>query len=177
VYAAIFAWVVQTLNAKTSSAVAASFIGILDIFGFEQMVENSFEQLCINYANEVLQNLFNTQIFDVERKLYEEDGIDVDPDLFTHHNNTGLVEMLEAKKQGVFSILDEQAMLGDRASDVNFLETLKRTLDDHPSFTTSRSAADKAFVVKHFAGDIEYVAAGFVHKNQVRFLLEEDHSF
>ena len=166
VYAATFAWVVETLNAKTHAEGASAFIGILDIFGFEQMEKNSFEQLCINYANEVLQNLFNTQIFEMEAKIYAEENIAVDADLFTHNNNGALVEMLEAKKQGIFSILDEQAMLGDRASDANFLGALKKSLSAHASFAQPRLAADEAFVVKHFAGDISYHVDGFVHKNQ-----------
>ena len=78
VYAALFDWVVGRINAVSRGPPGSHFIGILDIFGFEQLKTNSFEQLCINYVNEMLQEQFNETVFAAERRLLKAEGIEVD---------------------------------------------------------------------------------------------------
>ena len=79
IYARLFDWIVARINESftTSASQQKNFIGILDIFGFEFFDVNSFEQLCINYANERLQAQFNRHLFQLEKEEYEREGIDV----------------------------------------------------------------------------------------------------
>ena len=100
------------------------FAGVLDIFGFECFKMNSFEQLCINFTNERLQQFFNSFVFKLEEQLYEREGIQWDPLDFP--DNQDAVDMLQGKGTGVFAILDEEcaAWLG---LSTNFLNLLKRS--------------------------------------------------
>ena len=81
-------------------------IGVVDIFGFEVFGVNSLEQLCINFANELLQRQFNETVFVLERKLYDDEGVDVTD--VTFRDNSGVIQLLCAKPAGIFPLLEEQ---------------------------------------------------------------------
>ena len=109
IYARMFKHVVRAVNktlAPEDDRAEENFIGILDIFGFEIFVENSFEQLLINYANEMLQNLFNEHVFKNEAKIYEDEGISIEHIEFP--DNQPCVELIDADyKHAVFGILGQ----------------------------------------------------------------------
>ncbi|KAG6590699.1 myosin-like protein [Phytophthora cinnamomi] len=177
IFSKIFDWLVSQINKSTanvggSSGVGAGskFIGILDIFGFESLQVNSFEQLCINYTNEMLQQQFNQHVFVYEQEVYVEEGIDFSRLEFK--DNGPCLDLIDKKPLGILPLLDEQGMLGRRASDENFIQKLHQThlpKGKVPEGTTvyyskPRFATDE-FVINHYAGEVTYNVVGFLEKN------------
>eukprot|EP00127_Corallochytrium_limacisporum_P001574 Clim_evm27s66 gene=Clim_evmTU27s66 len=146
-----------------------NFVGVLDIFGFENFKINSLEQVCINYANERLQNFFNKSIFAVEQAEYKKEGLSVDA--IQWKDNFETVELIEARF-GIFSILDEESKF-PRATDVTFVEKMngKHGNRQHNSYIQPRIFKKEApeFGIKHFAEDVLYQASGFLEKNRDEF--------
>jgi len=185
-YRLLFEWLVARVNNKLqtqSSAAwdadqddddeeedATDFIGLLDIFGFEDMAENSFEQLCINYANEALQHQFNQYIFEEEQRLYRDEGICWS--FVDFPNNRECLELFEHRPIGIFSLTDQECVFPqgtDRALVAKYyLEFEKKT--QHPHFR-SASAIQRAtqFEVVHYAGCVTYTVDGFLAKNKDSF--------
>jgi myosin heavy subunit len=167
-YSNLFDWVVQRVNSTLRTDDPPFSIGILDIFGFEVFEHNSFEQLCINYANEKLQYHFNDVIFSVERQMYEEEGISLDNVQF--EDNSECVNLIEGKPFGLISLLEEECNLGNNGSDLGYINKLEK------NFGTGKPAANKYFIkhktkpdyfsVAHFAGAVEYCVTGFLDKNR-----------
>eukprot|EP00947_MAST-08B_sp_MAST-8B-sp1_P004753 g4753.t1 len=170
VYQRLFYWLVDRINASIATSASdggaaqqrTRAIGILDIYGFEILQTNSFEQLCINFANEMLQQQFNEEVFVAEQQMYVREGIDWGALQFA--DNAACLELIQAKPLGIMLLLDEESMLG-RASDDNLLKKLhKAHLDKHPNYSKPRFASPE-FIVKHFAGAVAYDITGFVDKN------------
>ncbi|CAJ1461945.1 unnamed protein product [Effrenium voratum] len=113
IYSYLFNHVVFRINesfaAKRGGAKPSSFIGVLDIFGFEHFQVNSFEQLCINFANERLQQMFNHFVFEVEMELYKQEGITCDFSDFP--DNQGIIDLIQAKSMSIFTLLDEECRM------------------------------------------------------------------
>jgi myosin heavy subunit len=129
-YTLMFEWIICKINvtleknAGSSSARNAkdSIVGLLDIFGFESFVTNSFEQLCINYCNEKLNNHFNEHVFKHELAIYEEEGVSV-KDL-SYKDNMPILEFLENTHNGIYSMMDEQIMIN--GTDDKFLSRVQQ---------------------------------------------------
>jgi myosin heavy subunit len=187
-YGAIFNWVIHAINKTLSKNIGGKkggrrmsvgqrvtqqqlMIGVLDIFGFEIFEVNSFEQLCINFCNEKLQNHFNDHIFNVEQQIYAAEGVSVADVEFK--NNEATLMLLEGKG-GCLSILDEEIKV-PKASDTSFLSKLIAAQDKHPNFAKPRPREKDShlgFYIKHFAGDVCYKVTNFLEKN--RDTLQED---
>jgi len=138
------------------------FVGVLDIFGFECFKMNSFEQLCINFTNERLQQFFNSFVFKLEEQLYEREGIPWDPLDFP--DNQDAVDILQAKTTGVFAILDEECVV-PQGSDQGFNNKLIKQHKGHRRFDEIKTKPTW-FVIKHFAGPVGYCTDGFLDKNK-----------
>ena len=138
------------------------WIGVLDIFGFEDMHVNSFEQLCINYANEKLHEFFVTHFFELEKRIYEEEGISTEHIVYV--DNHACVEMVEARRGGLLSVLDEDCRL-KTSTDKSFVEKLKIMLKASEYFDVNKFDPI-LFTVMHYAGLITYDATGFLAKNR-----------
>ena len=145
------------------------FIGILDIFGFEILESNNFEQLCINFANESLQSLFNDHMFVFEMDIYNEEEINCEKIEYT--DNYLLLQLFTDKKSGIFTLIDEQGLLGARGSDAAVLAGLTKIhgragkeKPGHPNYTLPKMG-NESFVVKHYAGDVEYQVSELLAKN------------
>eukprot|EP00002_Diphylleia_rotans_P018353 TRINITY_DN3556_c0_g3_i2.p1 TRINITY_DN3556_c0_g3~~TRINITY_DN3556_c0_g3_i2.p1 ORF type:complete len:1043 (-),score=218.53 TRINITY_DN3556_c0_g3_i2:82-3210(-) len=173
VYERLFLLIVRKINESFSFDQSQSewYIGILDIFGFEYFQNNSFEQFCINYANEKLQQHFNEQLFIQERDIYKQEGIKIPKIEYT--DNQDCLDMIEKKGVGIISILDEECRLS-KATDATFANRVHKTYAQHPklkaptismSAGSSRVTKDEAFIVKHYAGEVCYLTAGFRDKN------------
>ncbi|XP_067667763.1 chitin synthase chs-2-like [Haliotis asinina] len=166
-YARLFGWLVKQVNSrlkpdKTYSYTPGPSIGILDMPGFENLKINSFEQLCINVANEQMQSFFNDHVFVLERREYEREGV-----LWRHinfRNNQDLLDLLIMKPLSIFALLDEESKF-PRASDSTLVEKITANCRNHKLLTKSK-AADLAFSIHHYAGTVEYQAAGFLEKNR-----------
>lgn len=166
VYERLFTWLISKCNGILSSrAYSSAFIGILDIFGFEIFEINSFEQLCINYANEKLQNLFNHHIFVMEQAAYAADGVDVAAIEFI--NNQPCVDLIEKKPHGLLSLLDEICFLGRETTDKEYLDKIDKAHKGINKFyggNPKKRSTDR-FSVLHFAGEVNYCVDGFIDKN------------
>jgi len=162
-YSVLFDWLVTQLNACTHADKYHSFIGVLDIFGFEVFVKNSMEQFLINFANEKLQQFFNHQIFKLEQKIYEEEKIDWT--VIEFKDNQECLDLIEQKRPpGIIAILDEESRF-PRATDLTFVGKLTDNLKNHKHFGTLKLVKTK-FIVKHFAGEVDYDVTGWLDKNK-----------
>lgn len=169
IYSNIFDWLVKIINATLSPSKEASkrpFIGVLDIYGFEHFQRNSYEQFCINYANEKLQNQFNMHVFTLEQQEYEEEEIDWT--FLDHHDNTPCIKLIESASKGLFSLLDDECKLGNRGSDKNWAHAIHNKFKSNPHFEkpSPKMGGDEAFIVKHYADDVCYDVVDFLSKNK-----------
>lgn len=139
-------------------------IGVLDIFGFESFQVNSFEQLCINYCNETLQQQFNLFVLKKEQEEYEREGIEWS--FISFPDNQDALDLIAKKGSGIISILDDQCR-APGTTDKTFCNDLYRKCNDHPRFEADfRQVGAQLFAVKHYAGSVEYSTNGFVEKNR-----------
>ena len=167
VYGCTFEWLVGKINHSHSTNAGASsekgkFIGILDIFGFEIFKSNSFEQLCINFANEILQQQFNHQVFVLEKQAYEAEGID--SSVIQFQDNQPVIDLISKKPKGLMPVLEEHCLMSRDPDNQALLSTYNRNQASHASFAKPRFG-NESFVVKHFAGNVEYQVKNFIEKN------------
>ncbi|KAM7492624.1 hypothetical protein LguiA_035545 [Lonicera macranthoides] len=162
VYTSLFDWLVETINRSLGmdGQPTGRSISILDIYGFESVQKNSFEQLCINYANERLQQHFNRHLFKLEQEEYELDGIDWTKVDF--EDNQECLDLIEKKPIGLIALLNEESNFPE-ATDLTFANKLKQHLDANPCFKGERGGA---FSVRHYAGEVLYETSGFLEKNR-----------
>ncbi|VDO63914.1 unnamed protein product [Heligmosomoides polygyrus] len=202
-YSKLFDWLVARINKAIPFEKSVSYIGVLDIAGFEFFEVNSFEQFCINYCNEKLQNFFNERILKQEQELYAKEGLDVprieysdnydcigearSPSVVHRTNDSVLPELFEKKPSGLLDLLDEESRLPRptpqhytlAAYDANKghfrLESPRRSrLRQHRDLRE-----EDAFLVRHYAGTVCYQTAQFLDKNNdtlhnsLEFLVEQ----
>uniref|UniRef100_A0A665XBU1 Myosin-10 n=1 Tax=Echeneis naucrates TaxID=173247 RepID=A0A665XBU1_ECHNA len=167
-YERLFRWLVHRINKALdrTKRQGASFIGILDIAGFEIFQLNSFEQLCINYTNEKLQQLFNHTMFILEQEEYQREGIEwsfIDFGL----DLQPCIDLIErpANPPGVLALLDEECWF-PKATDKTFVDKLIQEQGTHTKFQKPRQLKDKAdFCIIHYAGRVDYKADEWLMKN------------
>ncbi|KAH9127251.1 hypothetical protein AeMF1_002429 [Aphanomyces euteiches] len=160
-YSKLFDWLVTHVNASTSSKMHVSHrICILDIFGFEIFESNSFEQLCINYANEKLQQKFTQDVFKSIQVEYEEEGIPWTKIEFA--DNLNVLELIEGRF-GLLALLNEECMR-PKGSDAAFTNKLSAHYNDNDRFELPRLKRN-CFTIHHYAGNVTYETSGFLVKN------------
>ncbi|RKP16398.1 hypothetical protein ROZALSC1DRAFT_25326, partial [Rozella allomycis CSF55] len=138
------------------------YIGILDIFGFENFQTNSFEQLCINYANEKLQQFFNLFIFKLEQEQYQQEGLDWTEISF--NDNQPSLDVIEGKMEGILALLDEECKF-PKGTDESFLLKLTESLGNKNRFLKPKTLKNQ-FGVFHYAGEVFYQVESFLEKNK-----------
>jgi len=176
IYGALFLWVVDQVNQSIcwpSDDDVRSSCGVLDIFGFECFAVNSFEQLCINYTNEALQQQFNQFIFKLEQAEYEAENINWA--FIEFPDNQDCLDTIQAPKVGILSMLDDECRL-PKGSDRNWVKRMyeqylpdkKMTESENTRFhATNVQKAKAIFCVRHFAGLVQYSAeTSFMEKNK-----------
>ena len=169
-YGLLFDWIIGYVNDTLRDSCDPSTshsIGILDIFGFEVFEVNSFEQLCINYANEKLQLHFNSVVFGQEMEMYEAEGIPLTHIEFV--DNSLCVQLVENRKLGLISLLEEECSLGN-GKDISYVNKIEKAFgvgrkDMNPHFSKNK-IKPAFFSVKHFAGNVEYFVDGWLDKNR-----------
>jgi myosin-5 len=138
--------------------------GVLDIFGFESFDFNSFEQLCINYCNEALQQQFNRFVFKLEHQEYDREGIDWA--FIEFPDNQDVLDLIEKRREGILSILDEQCRLSS-CTDASFCRAIYDKCKDHPRFSaTNIQKMNLTFSIHHYAGMVTYESINFLEKNK-----------
>jgi len=168
-YDQLFEWIVDRINLeikdpKKSKTHEQKRVALLDIFGFEIFETNSFEQLCINYTNERLQQQFNRHMFEHEQKEYKEQNI-----VWSHitfDSNTSIIELIHhSTGHSILKLLDEQSRLSN-GSDRAFLSNVEKFQATHPNFIKPNKLSRNVFGIKHFAGEVTYTVDNFVDKNK-----------
>ncbi|XP_031755052.1 unconventional myosin-Vc isoform X2 [Xenopus tropicalis] len=163
IYSHLFDYVIDKINnALQYPGKQHTFIGVLDIYGFETFEINSFEQFCINYANEKLQQQFNLHVFKLEQEEYMKE--DIPWTLIDFYDNQIVIDLIEAK-MGILDLLDEECLL-PQGTDENWLQKLYNNyLNKNPLFEKPRMS-NRSFIIQHFADKVEYKCDGFLEKNR-----------
>ncbi|KAL6113359.1 myo5a [Pungitius sinensis] len=163
IYAKLFNWIVEHVNkALITNFKQHSFIGVLDIYGFETFEINSFEQFCINYANEKLQQQFNMHVFKLEQEEYMKEQIPWT--LIDFYDNQPCINLIEAK-MGILDLLDEECKM-PKGSDDSWAQKLYNTHLKTCSLFEKPRMSNRAFIIQHFADKVEYQCDGFLEKNK-----------
>lgn len=165
VYRKVFDWITHEVNLQLSKTrpvdqKTVSMIGILDIFGFDAFEVNTFEQLCINYTNEALQQVFNQQTFKLVMQEYAKEQINFESIEFVDNQDS-----LDLIGTQLFTILDDQCKIPN-ASDKRFAAQIYKEFERHPKFTaTPAHKAVNTFCIVHYAGPVDYTTDGVVERN------------
>lgn len=169
-YGALFTAIVKHVNSsitvgnQSRATRTASFIGVLDIFGFESFKVNSFEQLCINFCNEALQRQFNQFVLKNEQDEYEREGIKWS--VISFPDNQEVLDLIDKKGVGILKILDDQCR-APGCTDKSFAQVVYQKCRGHKRFQADfRQVGAMKFAIVHYAGPVEYDIDGFVEKNK-----------
>ncbi|GFN87932.1 unconventional myosin-ib [Plakobranchus ocellatus] len=175
IYSRMFSWLITRINdsikVKENLANRTKVMGVLDIYGFEVLETNSFEQFIINYCNEKLQQIFIELTLKEEQEEYVKEGIEwIHVDYF---NNSVICDLIEKNNQGILALLDEECLRPGNTSDSTFLEKMDTRCASHPHYESrkcKKNQSDKtlpheAFRLRHYAGNVLYQVSGFLDKN------------
>ena len=166
IYGRLFNRTVQTINMsiQVDSSMVRADIGVLDIFGFECFKNNSFEQLCINYTNETLQQQFNQFVFKMEQQEYQKEKIEWS--FISFPDNQDCLDLIEHKQIGILAMIDDECRL-PKATDEKLAARMYKALEAHTRFSASApQKRDSMFCIKHYAGQVVYCTITFVEKNK-----------
>ncbi|KAG5333575.1 MYO5B protein, partial [Acromyrmex heyeri] len=169
IYAELFNWIVTNINISLQSpSQPHCFIGVLDIYGFETFEINSFEQFCINYANEKLQQQFNQHVFKLEQEEYLKE--DIEWTFIDFYDNQPCIDLIETKL-GILDLLDEECRM-PKGSDASWAEKLYTKCIKSKHFEKPRFGTT-AFLIHHFADLVQYETVGFLEKNRDTVIEEQ----
>lgn len=174
VYDRLFTWLVSRINTSLHAADLPkknSVMGILDIYGFEIFKKNSFEQFCINFCNEKLQQLFIELTLKQEQEEYLREGIEWVP--VEYFDNKVICNLIEEKHKGIVALMDEECLRPGDPTDLSFLAKMNDNLGSHPHYichsrastTVQKTMGRDEFRLVHYAGDVTYSVHGFLDKN------------
>ncbi|XP_074544475.1 unconventional myosin-VIIa-like [Halichoeres trimaculatus] len=169
IYNKLFIWIVEKINSVIHKSLIKSpkssflSIGLLDIFGFENFGTNSFEQLCINFANEKLQQFFVAHIFKLEQKEYLKEDIVWNNIKFSDNQN--ILDLLAGQPCNLLALIDEESHF-PKGTDSTMLNKMNQQHQENKTFIPSRSQHDTDFGICHFAGVVYYDSNGFLEKNR-----------
>nr|XP_011465975.1 PREDICTED: myosin-11 [Fragaria vesca subsp. vesca] len=163
IYSRLFDWLVDKINVSIGQdANSKSLIGVLDIYGFESFKNNSFEQFCINFTNEKLQQHFNQHVFKMEQEEYTKEEIDWSYIEFV--DNQDVLDLIEKKPGGIIALLDEACMF-PKSTHETFSNKLYQTFKVHKRFVKPKLSRTD-FTIAHYAGEVQYQSEQFLDKNK-----------
>ncbi|XP_014666593.1 PREDICTED: unconventional myosin-Vb-like [Priapulus caudatus] len=163
IYAKLFDWIVLQINRELKcTAKKLRFTGVLDIYGFETFEINSFEQFCINYANEKLQQQFNMHVFKLEQEEYVKEKIQWS--FIDFYDNQPCIDLIEAK-MGILDLLDEECRM-PKGSDKSWCDKMYKNMEGKSKQFAKPRLSNTAFIVLHFADNVQYEVLGFLEKNR-----------
>ncbi|XP_050420077.1 unconventional myosin ID isoform X2 [Adelges cooleyi] len=177
IYDRLFTWIVSKVNEalvpyiENDKYKGGTVIGVLDIYGFEVFEHNSFEQFCINYCNEKLQQVFIDLVLRQEQEEYQKEGITWQE--VKYFNNQIICDLVEKSHQGIIAIMDEACLNVGKVNDEMLLEAMDTKLSHHKHYSSRQvNTLDKdikhkiQFKIRHYAGDVVYNIYGFLEKNK-----------
>ncbi|KAI6684218.1 hypothetical protein NL676_030131 [Syzygium grande] len=163
IYSRLFDWLVDKINIAIGQDPDSKYlIGVLDIYGFESFQSNSFEQFCINYTNEKLQQHFNQHVFKMEQEEYKKE--DIDWSYVDFVDNQDILDLIEKKPGGIIALLDEACMF-PRSTSETFSEKLYQSFKFHKHFIKPKLTRTD-FTISHYAGEVQYQSDQFLDKNK-----------
>ncbi|KAL0426822.1 UNVERIFIED_CONTAM: Myosin-17 [Sesamum latifolium] len=163
IYSRLFDWIVDKINISIGQDPnSKAIIGVLDIYGFESFKQNSFEQFCINFTNEKLQQHFNQHVFKMEQEDYEKEQINWSYIEFV--DNQDVLDLIEKKPGGIIALLDEACMF-PKSTHETFAQKLYQTFAKHKRFIKPKLSRTN-FTISHYAGEVTYMADLFLDKNK-----------
>ncbi|KAK3159258.1 hypothetical protein QOZ80_2AG0147890 [Eleusine coracana subsp. coracana] len=163
VYARLFDWLVENINKSIGQDVDSKVqIGVLDIYGFESFKNNSFEQFCINFANEKLQQHFNEHVFKMEQEEYKSEEINWSYIEFI--DNQDVLDLIEKKPMGIIALLDEACMF-PKSTNETFATKMFRNFSSHHRLEKTKFS-ETDFTISHYAGKVTYQTNSFLEKNR-----------
>ncbi|XP_008305115.1 unconventional myosin-XIX [Stegastes partitus] len=166
IYAQLFEWLVTFINNSicADKSMWCNFIGVLDVYGFECFQINNLEQLCINYANEKLQQHFVAHYLRAQQEEYVSEGLQWS--FIKYQDNQSCLDLIEGSPVSVFSLLNEESRL-NRVSDAKmFRVRLEKELCDNANISWDKFSKVPHFTVAHYAGKVNYQIEGMVEKNK-----------
>ncbi|KAJ7006056.1 myosin-9 isoform X1 [Populus alba x Populus x berolinensis] len=169
IYSRLFEWLVDKINVSIGQDPNSKcLIGILDIYGFESFKANSFEQFCINFTNEKLQQHFNQHVFKMEQEQYAKEEISWNYVEFV--DNQDVLDLIEKKPGGIIALLDEACMF-PKSTHETFAQKLYQTFKDHKRFIKPKLTRSD-FTIVHYAGEVQYQSGQFLDKNKYYVVAE-----
>ncbi|XP_075474640.1 myosin-17-like [Primulina tabacum] len=163
IYSRLFDWIVEKINVSIGQDPnSKAIIGVLDIYGFESFKHNSFEQFCINFTNEKLQQHFNQHVFKMEQEDYEKEEINWSYIEFV--DNQDVLDLIEKKPGGIIALLDEACMF-PKSTHETFAQKLYQTFTKNNRFIKPKLSRTN-FTISHYAGEVTYMADLFLDKNK-----------
>ncbi|KDP34022.1 hypothetical protein JCGZ_07593 [Jatropha curcas] len=169
VYARLFDWLVDKINRSVGQDLTSQIqIGVLDIYGFECFKHNSFEQFCINFANEKLQQHFNEHVFKMEQEEYRKEEINWSYIEFI--DNQDVLDLIEKKPIGIIALLDEACMF-PKSTHETLSTKLFQNFRAHPRLEKAKFS-ETDFTVSHYAGKVTYQTETFLDKNRDYVVVE-----
>ncbi|KAG4929577.1 hypothetical protein JHK85_047091 [Glycine max] len=163
IYSRLFDWLVEKINNSIGQDPnSKSIIGVLDIYGFESFKFNSFEQFCINFTNEKLQQHFNQHVFKMEQEEYTKEEINWSYIEFV--DNQDVLDLIEKKPGGIIALLDEACMF-PKSTHETFAQKLYQTFKNNKRFIKPKLSRT-SFTISHYAGEVTYLADMFLDKNK-----------
>eukprot|EP00075_Anas_platyrhynchos_P004199 XP_012950061.2 unconventional myosin-XIX isoform X2 [Anas platyrhynchos] len=166
IYAKLFEWLVSVINESIFADTSAwtSFIGLLDVYGFEAFPENNLEQLCINYANEKLQQHFVAHYLKAQQEEYAAEGLQWS--FINYQDNQNCLDLIEGNPLSIFSLLNEECRL-NRSSNPDLFQTrIEKALSDNQCLSRDKFSKKPNFIISHYAGKVCYQLEAMVEKNK-----------
>ncbi|XP_064438337.1 unconventional myosin-XIX isoform X5 [Mirounga angustirostris] len=166
VYARLFDWLVSVINSSICADPDSwtTFIGLLDVYGFESFPNNSLEQLCINYANEKLQQHFVAHYLRAQQEEYAVEGLEWS--FVNYQDNQPCLDLLEGSPISICSLINEECRLNRPSSAAQLQTRIESALAGSPCLGHNKLSREPSFIVVHYAGPVQYHTAGLVEKNK-----------
>ncbi|KAG0327731.1 hypothetical protein BGZ99_006992 [Dissophora globulifera] len=165
-YSLLFSWIVEYFNVKLCHETPANFIGVVDMFGFQQYTSNGLDQFCVNYANERLHQFFLNQVFEASHADFELEGITSIPRIHYFDNSACLQMLGQNSEDGLIGIMSSQSRHISRKTDTTMLEAFTKQYARHDSLTVTRNMnSHPSFTIQHFLSPVTYTVEGWLEQN------------